>query len=167
MGNTEIAVNVSHFCFQQSESERILESETRKLWLSQFLIRNSKVHCIIEGDSQFIYYSSFGAKNFHGNHLRGTLQPLWKKMVGWCRPNSIVHRPFFIHVNDAQTVVNYSLWENIVIFILGGKWPNEYNIYYNGVLSFHYNCGEEFKHWTLNLRLLTHIIIIITSRLIN
>lgn len=90
-----------------------------------------------------------------------------KKMVGWCRPNSIVHRPFFIHVNDAQTVVNYSLWENIVIFILGGKWPNEYNIYYNGVLSFHYNCGEEFKHWTLNLGLLTHIIIIITSRLIN
>lgn len=73
----------------------------------------------------------------------------------------------FTHVNDAQTVVNYSLWENIVIFILGGKWPNEYNIYYNGVLSFHYNCGEEFKHWTLNLRLLTHIIIIITSRLIN
>lgn len=48
-------------------------------------------------------------------------------------------------------VVNYSFWENIVIFILGGKWFNEYNIYYNGVLSFYYNCGEEFKYWILNL----------------
>lgn len=150
MGNTEIAVNVSHFCFQQSESERILESETRKLWLSQFLIRNSKVHCIIERDSQFkIYYSSFGAKNFHGNHLRGTLQPLWKKNGGLVPPElNCSQTPFYTH---------YSLWENIVIFILGGKWPNEYNIYYNGVLSFHYNCGEEFKHWTLNLGLLTLI----------
>lgn len=149
MGNTEIAVNVSHFCFQQSESERILESETRKLWLSQFLIRNSKVHCIIERDSQPKIFMEI-ILGVHYNRCE-------KKMVGWCRPNSIVHRPFFIHVNDAQTVVNYSLWENIVIFILGGKWPNEYNIYYNGVLSFHYNCGEEFKHWTLNLGLLTLI----------
>lgn len=109
----------------------------------------------------------FWGKKFSWKSSQGYTTTAVKKMVGWCRPNSIVHRPFFIHVNDAQTVVNYSLWENIVIFILGGKWPNEYNIYYNGVLSFHYNCGEEFKHWTLNLGLLTHIIIIITSRLIN
>lgn len=158
MGNTEIAVNVSHFCFLQSESERILESETRKLWLSQFLIRNSKVHCIIERDSQFkIYYSSFGAKNFHGNHLRGTLQPLWKKNGGLVPPE----------LNCSQTLFYTCKWRTnggklqplgkYCHLYLGGKWPNEYNIYYNGVLSFHYNCGEEFKHWTLNLGLLTLI----------